>query len=299
MPPSAATNFFHHPNLRIFHRRSCWLKSLKPISFPRIPTKKLDSSGGFVPKKAVSGQRSRVMGSNSMVELIKMLPFRNADGEDGGGELHREDYIDGTSELSPLVVDNGLESKLNRLSKWIISALFAVVILWRHDGEAIWAAMGSVVNSILSVILKRILNQERPIPSLRAEPGMPSSHAQSIFYIVTFTIWSIVEWLGMNEISLTVTAFALAFGTYFSWLRVSQKLHTLSQIVVGAAFGTIFAIFWFWTWNAFVEKAFVSSLWVQIVVSVGAAGFCLGFVVHVIRYWLKDESYSRGSSSGH
>ncbi|CAN6698616.1 unnamed protein product [Malus baccata var. baccata] len=288
MPSSAATNFFHLPNLRIFPRRSYRLKYLKPISsFPRFRAKKLDFSGGFVPKKAVLGRRSRVMASNSMVELIKMLPSRNADGEDSGGEIQPEDYIDGPSELSPLIVDNGLESKLNRLSKWIISALFAVVILWRHDGEALWAAMGSVANSILSVILKRIVNQERPIPSLRSEPGMPSSHAQSIFYIVTFTIWSIVEWLGVNVISIFVGAFALAFGTYFTWLRVSQKLHTLSQVIVGAAFGTIFSIVWFWSWNAFVQKAFVSTLWVQIVVVLGAAGFCLGFLVHVIRNWFR------------
>ncbi|TQD90820.1 hypothetical protein C1H46_023660 [Malus baccata] len=118
MPSSAATNFFHHPNLRIFPRRSYRLKYLKPISsFPRFRAKKLDFSGGFVPKKAVSGRRSRVMASNSMVELIKMLPSRNADGEDSGGEIQPEDYIDGPSELSPLIVDNGLESKLNRLPK--------------------------------------------------------------------------------------------------------------------------------------------------------------------------------------
>lgn len=64
------------------------------------------------------------------------------------------------------------------------------MILWRHDAEAMWAAMGSVANTILSGALKKILNQERPVPSLRSEPGMPSSHAQSIFYIVLFTIWS-------------------------------------------------------------------------------------------------------------
>lgn len=71
-----------------------------------------------------------------------------------------------------------------------MSGLFAVVILCRHDAEAMWAVMGSVGNSMLSIILKRILNQERPAPSLRSEPGMPSSHSQSIFYIVMFAIFS-------------------------------------------------------------------------------------------------------------
>ncbi|CAL9027116.1 unnamed protein product [Prunus brigantina] len=295
MSSAAAATNFHQPNLELFTCRSCTFKSLKPISSLLFPTSKFVFSGGLllVPKKAVSGRRrSRAMGPNPMVELIKIPPFRNPDDDDdeeGVGVLQRDDYVDGPSELSPLIVDKGWESTLNRLSKWIISALFAVVILWRHDAEAMWAAMGSVANTILSAALKKILNQERPVPSLRSEPGMPSSHAQSIFYIVLFTIWSVVEWLGINEITLTIGAFALATGIYLSWLRVSQKLHTLSQVVVGATFGTIFSILWLLLWNAFVHKAFISSLWIRIVIALGAAGFCLGFVVYVIRHWLRDE----------
>lgn len=74
-----------------------------------------------------------------------------------------------------------------------------------------------------------------------------------------------------------------------SWLRVSQQLHTISQVVVGAAVGSTFSILWFLLWNAFVLEAFNSSPWVQIIIALGAAVFCLGFVLYVIRYWLKDE----------
>uniref|UniRef100_A0A2P2JKG4 Phosphatidic acid phosphatase type 2/haloperoxidase domain-containing protein n=1 Tax=Rhizophora mucronata TaxID=61149 RepID=A0A2P2JKG4_RHIMU len=174
-------------------------------------------------------------------------------------------------------------------SKWIVTALFSAVILWRHDAEALWAAMGAVVNAILSVTLKRILNQERPFSTLGSDPGMPSSHAQTFFYAVLFAIMSIVKWLGINELSMTLSAIALALGSYLSWLRVSQRLHTISQVVVGAAVGSIFSIFWHWTWNAVVLKAFVSYLWVRIVVVLGAAGFCLAFLLHVIREWLNEE----------
>lgn len=78
----------------------------------------------------------------------------------------------------------------NMQSKWLIAVLFGVVLLWRHDAEAVWVAMGSVLNSALSVTLKRILNQERPTANLRSDPGMPSSHAQSIFFAVVFVILS-------------------------------------------------------------------------------------------------------------
>lgn len=75
-------------------------------------------------------------------------------------------------------------------SKWLVAALFAAVILLRHDAEALWTAMGSVINAVLSIVLKRILNQERPIATLRPDPGMPSSHAQSIFFTVVFVALS-------------------------------------------------------------------------------------------------------------
>lgn len=75
-------------------------------------------------------------------------------------------------------------------SKWVIAVVFGALLLWRHDAEAVWAAIGSILNSALSVALKRLLNQERPLANVRSDPGMPSSHAQSIFYAVTFFIMS-------------------------------------------------------------------------------------------------------------
>lgn len=74
-----------------------------------------------------------------------------------------------------------------------------------------------------------------------------------------------------------------------SYLRVSQQLHTISQVVVGAAIGSVFSILWYWLWNAIVLDAFASSLWVRIIVVLGSAGLCLGFVVFAIRHWLRDD----------
>lgn len=71
-----------------------------------------------------------------------------------------------------------------------MSALFGSIILLRHDGAALWAVIGSISNSALSVVLKRILNQERPATTLRSDPGMPSSHAQSISFISVFAVLS-------------------------------------------------------------------------------------------------------------
>ncbi|OMO56928.1 Phosphatidic acid phosphatase type 2/haloperoxidase [Corchorus capsularis] len=223
--------------------------------------------------------------------MIKASVFRDSNGDDDDSNtriqvLEQEAFIDGSTRAARL---QGLERTLNRLSKWLVAALFGGVLLWRHDTEALWAAMGSVVNALLSIVLKRVLNQERPVAGLKSDPGMPSSHAQSIFFTVVFIIASILEWLGVNQLSVSISVLALAFGSYFSWLRVSQQLHTMSQITVGAIIGSMFSILWYMSWNAFVLEAFNSSLLVRSFVLLGSAGFCLGFLVYVIRHWLKDE----------
>ncbi|CAA2952546.1 lipid phosphate phosphatase epsilon 2, chloroplastic-like [Olea europaea subsp. europaea] len=102
--------------------------------------------------------------------------------ENGVQSFEQQAFIEGPSDSGAV----GLEGTLNSLSKWLVAVLFGAIVLWRHDAESLWALMGSVLNAILSITLKKVLKQERPISTLRSDPGMPSSHAQSIFYAVAF-----------------------------------------------------------------------------------------------------------------
>ncbi|GMI68903.1 hypothetical protein HRI_000559600 [Hibiscus trionum] len=244
-----------------------------------LRTRKTSFLGGVLAEKTGWRDSSRTMIKTSVLKDSR-------DGDDGGIqvlEVEQESFLDGSIRVQ------SFESNLNRLSKWLVSALFGGVILWRHDAEALWMAMGSIVNALLSVGLKRVLNQERPVAGLKSDPGMPSSHAQSIFFTVVFTIASILEWQGVNELSVSISVLALAFGSYFSWLRVSQKLHTINQIVVGAVVGSVFSVLWYMSWDAVVLEAFNSSLLVRVIVLLACAGFGLGFLLYVIQYWLKNE----------
>ncbi|XP_028548569.1 uncharacterized protein LOC110113651 isoform X5 [Dendrobium catenatum] len=169
---------------------------LRPISIRCLPGSKnanlisgCSSRGRLVVRMGVSDRES-------VVELARVDRFAIGDvvEDTGGGEavtiLRRE-------RASP-----DFEATLNRLSKWLVAALFGLVILWKHDAEALWAAMGSVMNAWLSTILKRLLNQDRP-SALRSDPGMPSSHAQSIFYAGVFSVasWEAVflSWNGLGD----------------------------------------------------------------------------------------------------
>lgn len=254
------------------------LKSFDPEFFLHLRTRKTSSLGGILTDKTGVRDSSRTMIKTSVLK-------ESRDRDDGIQALEQEveGFIDGSIRVQ------GFESTLNRLSKWLVSALFGGVILWRPDAEALWMAMGSIVNAVLSVGLKRLLNQERPVAGLKSDPGMPSSHAQSIFFTVVFAIASLLEWLGINELSVGISVLALAFGSYLSWLRVSQKLHTMNQILVGAVVGSIFSVLWYLSWDAVVLEAFNSSLWVRVIVLLACAGFGLGFLTYVIQYWLQDE----------
>ncbi|KAI3813547.1 hypothetical protein L1987_18273 [Smallanthus sonchifolius] len=82
----------------------------------------------------------------------------------------------------------GLHTLVNHLSKWIVLVTYSGFILQRHDAFTFWAALGCVSNVILSLTLKRSLNQDRPVSGLSSGPGMPSSHAQTLFYTIILVI---------------------------------------------------------------------------------------------------------------
>ncbi|KAF5188769.1 lipid phosphate phosphatase epsilon 2, chloroplastic-like [Thalictrum thalictroides] len=216
---------------------------------------------------------------------------RNVTDELKGFEVMEQESFsrDGSREFHSHFLSNGLEHTINNMSKWLVAALYGVLILWKHDAEALWVAMGCVINSLLSVILKKILNQERPVGTLKSDPGMPSSHAQSIFFGVFFAILSMVKHQGLNLVTLVGVVLVMASGSYLSWLRVSQKLHTVNQVLVGGIVGSVFSVLWFQAWYTFVLHAFIAYLWVRIIVVLGSAACCLFFLLYLIKHWLVEE----------
>ncbi|XP_056851036.1 lipid phosphate phosphatase epsilon 2, chloroplastic-like isoform X2 [Raphanus sativus] len=201
---------FHKPTSNFYFQHSS-----APIAY-------IDSSARFRRCSSIFPLNRRSLCYSS---APKTHALRDVGKEEGSQALEQDAFINNPS--------NDLVSRINtfanRLSKWVVvGALFGSILFLRHDGASLWAVIGSLSNCLLSVTLKRILNQERPVATLRSDPGMPSSHAQSISFISLFTLFSVMEWLGTNPLSLFLCGLILAFASYFTWLRVSQKLHTIS-----------------------------------------------------------------------
>lgn len=77
-----------------------------------------------------------------------------------------------------------------------------------------------------------------------------------------------------------------------TWLRVSQRFHTISQVVVGAVVGSLFSNLWFWLWDAIVLKAFISYLWIRFIIVFGAVGISLVFFLYIIQHWVLGENWT-------
>ncbi|CAM8992126.1 unnamed protein product [Rhodiola kirilowii] len=215
----------------------------------------------------------------------RIMAFSSGDGDQKRRIIHQAVLIGGDDQELRVVNNGGLfEATFNRLSKWLVVGILCAIFIWRHDGEAMWLLTGSVLNTILINVLKRVLNQDRPVSSVKLDPGMPSSHAQSIFFAAAYVAVSMVEWLGVNGLTLILSSLVFAIGSYLSWLRVSQQFHTMSQVVVGGMLGSALSVVWFWSWGAVVHEAYICHLWVRVCIALGTAGFCLGFIAYAIHH---------------
>lgn len=133
----------------------------------------------------------------------------------------------------------GVLRAVNSCTKFAVSgAAFAALVHFRN-AEACWALTGSILSSFNCKFLKHLLNHERPESAPKADPGMPSAHAQSLAFLSTYAILHLAK---VNAMA----AFALqAISLFLAWLRVEMGYHTLIQVVVGYLLGASSSAAWF------------------------------------------------------
>ncbi|KAF5174937.1 Lipid phosphate phosphatase epsilon 1 protein [Thalictrum thalictroides] len=158
--------------------------------------------------------KNKICRKRMVTELSTTFVVRNATLPD---DLKGSEINDGSSsELQSDLYSDGLDLDyiINKMSKWIVGAFYVGFMIWKHDADALWFAMGSAMNSWLGIALKYILNGKRPISTLRSDPGMPSSHSQIIFFGVFFVILSMAKYAGLNGNTLIAGVLTLSSGSY-------------------------------------------------------------------------------------
>jgi dolichyldiphosphatase len=135
---------------------------------------------------------------------------------------------------------------INRATKYAVSlAVLLSVLSTGASPRACWDVAGAVASSGACKLLKRALNHARPEGAPKADPGMPSSHANSLaFLAVTAALEMLRVGGGGAGGAVPAASAVLALGAFLSWLRVRLGFHTPAQVAVGVAFGAGCAVGW-------------------------------------------------------
>lgn len=178
---------------------------------------------------------------------------------------------------------------VNESTKWTVSAAVLAVLLWQHNEYAAWCVVGAVLSSFLCKVLKRVLNHERPDNAPKTDPGMPSSHANSLNFLSVYAALSLAHHVNSSPGALALAAAAVGLGVFKTWLRVFLGFHTWPQVLVGAALGATTAVTWFKLGTAWALPALQKSpAGLRVLYTVTALGSA-AFGYKVVTGWFKEQ----------
>jgi len=179
--------------------------------------------------------------------------------------------------------------------------------------------IGSVLAAFNCRLLKKVLNEKRPGGAIKVDPGMPSSHAQSLAFLAVSAALGIYEggshvaagetWkmlasfvpplLGgvgaairdTSSVSLPplLAILVVTFAIFLTWLRVKLGYHTTPQVVVGFGLGSSSALAWRYLGRTFVlpvvaaDPRLTGALWC----TMGLA--TLAFTIKTARGWYAEK----------
>jgi len=98
-----------------------------------------------------------------------------------------------------------------------------------------------------SAVLKLALNEARPETEngrRKKDPGMPSSHAQSLAFLSTYAALATGASGALGPWGAAAGAATVALGVFLAWLRVALGYHTWPQVAVGYGVGVANALLW-------------------------------------------------------
>ncbi|CAF0778438.1 unnamed protein product [Rotaria sordida] len=144
---------------------------------------------------------------------------------------------------------------------FIYIVALCTLILFRRDIQTIMYLNGFFLSGIINYYLKITFKQQRPERTRDRMDyyeihGMPSGHAQSFFYFMTYlSIFVILKSqipgasyvCSIRHRCFILVQFIAAILVAYS--RVYLYYHTIAQVVVGGLIGIIFACIWYYFTN--------------------------------------------------
>eukprot|EP00933_Yihiella_yeosuensis_P010627 TRINITY_DN11734_c0_g1_i1.p1 TRINITY_DN11734_c0_g1~~TRINITY_DN11734_c0_g1_i1.p1 ORF type:complete len:188 (+),score=19.87 TRINITY_DN11734_c0_g1_i1:112-675(+) len=181
-----------------------------------------------------------------------------------------------------------LLEKVNKSTKWVVSSAVFGVLFWKRDPTSCWCVLGSIAAAFNCKLLKLIISQARPDGARKVDPGMPSSHAQSLGFLSTYAALELCSsGASINIIAATATVGA---GGFLSWLRVALGFHTTAQVLVGHMLGACTAAGWKWLYGSLLLPALSddSSGRVKMCLHTATGAAMFLFIGKAVKSWRKE-----------
>lgn len=136
----------------------------------------------------------------------------------------------------------------------IVLGISSLILLYNKSNLFSVYIIGFIINSLLNILLKGIIKQPRPSEDIHMfniklmsgkrigydKFGMPSGHAQSVFYSTLFILFAL-----KNNI-ITFFYFIISFLTIYQ--RIKYFNHDIYQVIIGSIIGSILG-FSFYTYT--------------------------------------------------
>jgi membrane-associated phospholipid phosphatase len=178
-----------------------------------------------------------------------------------------------TAELvGQLVLDEWKSTSLLSTKSIVSLCVGAALLGTRGEPAVVLLVIGALANAAFGKLAKQWLAQPRPGGALLSDPGMPSSHALSLFFLASFVAAASLRWglaiawrrhsLGPSHesgglsaggkhtspgtaVDVAAAAAVLLMAAGLSHRRVADGLHTVAQVACGSLVGSLSGFCWF------------------------------------------------------
>lgn len=143
--------------------------------------------------------------------------------------------------MNSIIMNSSIIKQIGNWGPFILFIL-SFYLLYKTPFFLYLYIIGFILNTFITGLLKIIIRQPRPNKKISTF-GMPSGHAQSVFFSAMFILLTlkITPYIAFIFISFIYLFIVLIT----SYQRIKYKYHTISQVIIGSLIGISLGTIWY------------------------------------------------------